>query len=175
MKVMTAVAPLSMRRLVEVVNGWATTARAAAGIEDEPYPSLDLLSEPGAATATDGRHEQVAAIADRLHPVFAGATTSARLDALNHAIAGVAPLPVATGEGQRWRIADPGDRLEASLVMALAEHARGDPALDRLGVCAERRCADAFVDTTQARSRRYCSITCQNRVKARAHRRRQGE
>lgn len=164
-----------MRVLVDLVNGWSTIVRAAAGLEDEPLPPLRSSVEQHGRAVARHRREEVTAIADRLHPVFAGATASARRSALNEIVARIGPLPVATADGQRWRLGDARAQLEASLVLALAEHARVDPALDRLGVCSAHRCADVFTDATQARTRRYCSLTCQNRVKARAHRRRRNE
>jgi len=44
---------------------------------------------------------------------------------------------------------------------------------DRLGTCAVEDCRRVFVDVSKNGSRRFCSTTCQNRVKAAAFRRRQ--
>ena len=49
----------------------------------------------------------------------------------------------------------------------------GDNQHDRVGVCAADDCARAYVDTSKNQSRRFCSTTCQNRVKAAVFRRRQ--
>jgi len=46
----------------------------------------------------------------------------------------------------------------------------GDAQHDRVGVCAADHCDLVFVDTSKNRSRRFCSTTCQNRVKAAAFR-----
>ena len=43
---------------------------------------------------------------------------------------------------------------------------------DRLGTCQSPECDRAFVDLSKNASRRFCSTTCQNRVKAAAFRRR---
>jgi predicted RNA-binding Zn ribbon-like protein len=40
----------------------------------------------------------------------------------------------------------------------------------RLGVCLAERCDRVYVDTSRNSSRRFCSTSCQNRVKAAAHR-----
>ncbi len=45
---------------------------------------------------------------------------------------------------------------------------------DRFGVCAARDCDRVFFDHSKNGSRRFCSTTCQNRVKAAAFRRREG-
>jgi predicted RNA-binding Zn ribbon-like protein len=44
---------------------------------------------------------------------------------------------------------------------------------DRVGTCASDDCERAFFDSSRNGSRRFCSTTCQNRVKAAAFRRRQ--
>jgi len=43
----------------------------------------------------------------------------------------------------------------------------------RLGVCAEARCDDVFVDTSPNASRRYCSDRCSSRANVAAYRARQ--
>ncbi len=43
----------------------------------------------------------------------------------------------------------------------------------RLGVCTAERCDRVYVDTSRNGTRRFCSTTCQNRVKAAAFRARQ--
>ncbi|GAA4020395.1 hypothetical protein GCM10022247_50490 [Allokutzneria multivorans] len=48
----------------------------------------------------------------------------------------------------------------------------GDDSVQRLGCCAAPRCDRVFVDGSQGRTRRFCGVTCQNRVKAAAYRRR---
>ncbi len=44
---------------------------------------------------------------------------------------------------------------------------------DRIGVCTAARCDRVYVDTSRNGTRRFCSTTCQNRVKAAAFRARQ--
>jgi predicted RNA-binding Zn ribbon-like protein len=48
----------------------------------------------------------------------------------------------------------------------------GDDDGGRLGTCASDGCDRVFVDRSKNASRRFCSTTCQNRVKAAAFRRR---
>jgi predicted RNA-binding Zn ribbon-like protein len=45
---------------------------------------------------------------------------------------------------------------------------------DRLGVCSAPACDRVYVDTSRNGTRRFCSTTCQNRVKAAAYRSRLG-
>jgi predicted RNA-binding Zn ribbon-like protein len=50
----------------------------------------------------------------------------------------------------------------------------GGPRYDRLGVCTAPRCDRVYVDTSRNGTRRYCSTSCQNRVKTAAFRARLG-
>ena len=54
-----------------------------------------------------------------------------------------------------------------------AEDSLGSELYDRLGVCTAPRCDRVYVDTSRNGTRRFCSTTCQNRVKAAAFRARQ--
>jgi len=50
----------------------------------------------------------------------------------------------------------------------------GSEACDRLGVCTAPRCDRVYVDVSRNGTRRYCSTSCQNRVKTAAFRARLG-
>jgi predicted RNA-binding Zn ribbon-like protein len=50
----------------------------------------------------------------------------------------------------------------------------GTELYDRLGVCSAPRCDRVYVDVSRNGTRRFCSTSCQNRVKAAAFRARQG-
>ncbi len=50
----------------------------------------------------------------------------------------------------------------------------GGPEWGRLGVCTAPRCDRVYVDTSRNGTRRFCSTTCQNRVKAALFRERTG-
>lgn len=49
----------------------------------------------------------------------------------------------------------------------------GNPMFDRLGVCTAQACDRVFVDVSRNGTKRFCSVACQNRVKAAAFRARQ--
>jgi predicted RNA-binding Zn ribbon-like protein len=51
----------------------------------------------------------------------------------------------------------------------------GTELYSRLGVCTAPRCDRVFVDVSRNGTRRFCSTSCQNRVKAAAFRARQGQ
>jgi predicted RNA-binding Zn ribbon-like protein len=50
----------------------------------------------------------------------------------------------------------------------------GSDLYDRLGACTAPRCDRVYVDTSRNGTRRYCSTSCQNRVKTAAFRARMG-
>jgi hypothetical protein len=81
-------------------------------------------------------------------------------------------------EGGRWRLHHhPADAPLVAMWTAIAAEvfARVIDAErhGRIGRCDAPSCADLFVDTSKNGTRRFCSTTCQNRVKAAAYRRRQ--
>jgi hypothetical protein len=46
----------------------------------------------------------------------------------------------------------------------------GSELAGRLGICEAQRCDRVYVDTSRNSSKRFCSLACQNRTKAAAHR-----
>jgi predicted RNA-binding Zn ribbon-like protein len=62
-------------------------------------------------------------------------------------------------------------RMAVEAAMALADVIRSDQ-LDRLRTCAADTCEDVVVDLSKNRSRRFCSLTCANRVNVAAYRHR---
>jgi len=61
------------------------------------------------------------------------------------------------------------DRMAVEAAMAFADLIRSGQ-LDRLRTCAADNCDDVLVDLSKNRSRRFCSITCANRVNVAAYR-----
>ena len=71
---------------------------------------------------------------------------------------------------ETWLVPAAGEGLAAAAALTLRHHlAAADPS--RLGICEGRRCADAYIDTSPAARRRFCSVTCQNRARVAAWRR----
>jgi predicted RNA-binding Zn ribbon-like protein len=64
------------------------------------------------------------------------------------------------------------DRMMVEAAMAFVDVVRQGE-LDRLRVCDAEDCDDVVVDLSKNRSRRYCSVTCSNRVNVAAFRARQ--
>jgi predicted RNA-binding Zn ribbon-like protein len=61
------------------------------------------------------------------------------------------------------------DRMMVEAAMAIVDIVRTGE-LDRLRVCGAPGCADVVVDLSKNRSRRYCSVSCSNRVNMAAFR-----
>jgi predicted RNA-binding Zn ribbon-like protein len=113
-------------------------------------------------------------VADALFEVFAAGDDGQRA-ALVAALlteTGVRPTVLAADGRVResWSVADPdrAGRAAAALAFwaALAVHP------GRLGVCADEKCADVYADASPAGHRRFCWLTCQDRARAVALRRR---
>ena len=167
---------MAVPMLVELVNGWGTIPRAKAEDRERP-PVAGFLARHAvagalAAQCTDAALERVA---DQLYPVFAagGAAERARLvtDLLTRS--GVHPALGSADDRIRptWLVPRTRDALLAAAAVALhAQLAEHDP--ERLGTCASVRCGDAFVDASPGAHRRFCSVTCQNRERVAAFRRR---
>ena len=148
--------------VVELVNGWGSVPRARAA--GRPCPSDGPASTAALVT-----------LADRLYPVFAArtATERARLVSALMAECDLRPALRADGDHVRsaWLVPRKRDALPAAAAVALhAQLAAHDH--DRLGVCASSDCADVYVDVSPRAHRRYCSVTCQNRERVAAFRRR---
>jgi predicted RNA-binding Zn ribbon-like protein len=163
--------------LVDLVNGWGTTPRLEAGEQDWPYPPRGSLTgrlglPEAAVPVTD---QELTKVADRLYAVFAAESLSARVRLVGQLLAESAVCPALLEDGQSvreaWLVDDGEHALLAAAAVALRTHLLGRPA-DRLGVCSGGRCADVYIDASPAGRRRFCSLTCQNRARVAAFRRR---
>jgi hypothetical protein len=151
----TRIVVMPLAELVDFVNEWGTLPRAF----DARPPSED---------------GQRTALADALHPVFAVPSASARAALVTGLLeqTGVRPV-LADHDGvlaEEWTVDDPEFAARAAAALALRHHLAEHPG--RLGVCADDQCADVYVDASPAGRRRFCCLTCQNRARAAAFRRR---
>jgi predicted RNA-binding Zn ribbon-like protein len=155
---------LGLPDLVALVNDWGTQPRQT-GHRAPP--------RAGAAGVLGADAAEVTAVADRLHEVFAADPAErAHLVTVMLAEAKVRPeLVLENGVlTATWTASTPRTALLASTALALREHLAVHP--DRLGVCADRQCADVYVDASPAGHRRFCSLTCQNRTRVAVFRQR---
>lgn len=146
---------LAVDAVVELVNECSDAARAAAGEDGLPRPTVPALGALG------DDPERCRRAADSLHGVF----TDERgpVPALNDLLAATGVRPRLGTDGRLvWVAPADADMLLAGAVVSLVAwvdaHGTG-----RLGVCGADRCVDVFVDGSRAATRRYCSETCLNR------------
>lgn len=121
----------------------------------------------------------LASLALRLHAIFA-AVESGSMDGAVTSVntllrrSGAVPQLDHHGDGP-WhlhfhgRAADLSTRWSVGCGVALAM-ALGSELATRLGVCRASGCDRVYFDESRNGSRRYCSLACQNRAKASAHR-----
>ncbi|MBM2620227.1 CGNR zinc finger domain-containing protein [Actinoplanes sp. LDG1-06] len=146
---------MDIAEVVTLVNEWGTVPCRMDG--RTPHPGAEQRS-----------------LADDLHPIFAAddATTRAALvtDLLRATLVRPELAPDLT---ESWTVDDPAQAPRAAAALALRHHLAHHPG--RLGVCADIQCADVYVDTSPAGKRRFCCLTCQNRARAAAFRKRKAE
>jgi predicted RNA-binding Zn ribbon-like protein len=169
----------------------AMTAGEARGRGYEPPPAGDraaavtaALREASPATPelTEAQADQLTAIAGWLRVVF-DAASRADLDAaamtVNALLAETGARPqLDRHDGEPWHLHFHGST--ESLAQGWAAGCAtglavllGTERSDRLGVCTAPRCDRVYVDLSRNSTRRFCSASCQNRVKAAAFRARQ--
>ncbi len=154
-------------------TGTALVEAVTAAVQVSTHQPLPPVSPASA--------ERLAGWADRLRAVIehveAGAVDEA-CALLNAVLAESHAVPVlARHDGEPWHLhfhrpdAPEAESWAASLATGLAV-VLGNEAVDRLGVCRAEACDRVYVDVSRNGTRRFCSTTCQNRVKAAAFRKR---
>jgi predicted RNA-binding Zn ribbon-like protein len=146
---------MPLPELVGFVNEWGTLPRAL----DKRPPSDD---------------RDRTALADELHPVFAATAGADRATLVTALLDRTRVRPALTERAgelvEEWTVDEPAQAGRAAAALALRRHLAEHP--DRIGVCADDQCADVYVDSSPAGRRRFCCLTCQNRARAAAFRRR---
>ena len=169
--------------LVWLVNEWGSVPRAAAGEDRAPYPDARLARRPASrlgcpcVPARTPHHPGPPPHRRPAAPVFA-AGPGDRAVLVNSLLTETAIRPaLELTDGQpaeTWLVEDAGEGLAAAAALTLRHQlAAADPG--RLGTCEGRRCADAYIDTSPAARRRFCSVTCQNRARVAAWRRQRSQ
>jgi predicted RNA-binding Zn ribbon-like protein len=149
----------------------------------DPLPAIRQVLDIDPPSAHRLRRRDVPAfvtLATQLRSVFDDldhGDVDTAADRLNSLLAAHPAHPHLAKDDGRWRIHHhPADAALVPMVTAICAEglARsiGDDDGGRLGTCADHGCDRVFVDRSKNASRRFCSTTCQNRVKAAAHRRR---
>lgn len=130
---------------------------------------LDAAAADGFAALAGELESVLRALAERDEDAAAGL--------LNRMLAAHPAHPHLAKEDGRWRLHHhPADTELVAMWHAICAEALarlvGGGHGDRVGACADPACGRVFVDVSRNGSRRFCSTTCQNRVKTAALRRR---
>jgi predicted RNA-binding Zn ribbon-like protein len=165
---------------VELVNACTATPDRAA----DPHAELErilAIDPPSLAVLRDADGPEFVALAVQLRDVFAALDRDdlgAAAQRLNDLLARHPAHPhLAADDDGRWRLHHhPTDAALVPMWTSICAEglARiiGAGDADRLGTCAAADCDRVFLDGSRNASRRFCSTTCQNRVKAATFRRR---
>lgn len=146
---------MDIAEVVTLVNEWGTL----------PCRMDGRAPRPGAALTT---------LADALHPIFAAPDAATRASLVTELLRDTAVRPeLSPTLDEVWAVDDPAQATQAAAVLALRHHLAEHPG--RLGLCADDQCADVYVDASPAGKRRFCCLTCQNRARAAAFRRRKAQ
>src|SRR4051812_3163286 len=166
---------LPMPAVVDLVNGWGTVPRRQAA-DRGPAPIAQFQRRTGVSgvVGRDDTHSDLQRVADAVFPVFAAASSADRARLVTELLARCEVRPalahVRGAIHPAWLVTRRRDALLAAAAAAL--HAQLiDHEPERLGTCAAEGCADAYVDASPAAHRRFCSVTCQNRTRVAAFRR----
>lgn len=139
----------------------------------EPILTTNRILRPALTT---GQATDLQRWTARLSPVFGEPDLVAQVAAINQLLADSTTLPhVSTHDGL-----DPHLHFfaaQADVVSRVRSVTSGGLAMavcfssgTRLGRCERQGCATVFVDTSRNGRRRFCSLTCANRVNVAAHR-----
>lgn len=150
----------------------------------EPFAAIQrvlAIDPPSAAQLRQGDVSGFVALAAQLREIFDDldrGDVDAAARRLNRLLAAQPAHPHLAKEGGRWRLRHhPADAALVPMMTAICAEGMarmvgaGEEA--RLGTCESDGCDRVFLDGSKNASRRFCSTTCQNRVKAAAFRRRQ--
>jgi predicted RNA-binding Zn ribbon-like protein len=176
---------INIGMIVAFVNDLATDrahGRPAVAVDRfEATRHILSVDPPSAALLNGSDLPQFADLARQLREVFdavQGGDADAAAELLNTMLNKYPAHPHLAKEQGVWRLHHhPVDAALVPMIGAACAEALariiGDGSSDRLGVCESDDCDRVFFDQSKNASRRFCSTTCQNRVKAAAFRRRQ--
>jgi predicted RNA-binding Zn ribbon-like protein len=173
--------------LINVLTPGEAHGRPYLPPDDDDLPAAVTAvlraASPGTKDVPREDAEELSAVAAELRAVFEAVTrddVDAAARQVNKLLAWTGARPgLDRHDGEGWHLHFHGahDRLAngwaagcaTGLAIVLGTEDRG-----RLGVCTAPRCDRVYVDASRNGTRRFCSTTCQNRVKTAAFRSRQG-
>lgn len=170
---------------VDLVNDLVVARRDGSSARDRELVAtlkrIFAIDPPSVAGVRAAHLPELLQLAQRLHAVFAGldqGDVDAAARGLNELLSQHPAQPHLAKEDGIWRLHHhPADAPLVPMWTAICAEglARviGLPGNQRLGTCERPGCGRVFVDVSKNASRRFCSLACQNRVKAASFRARQ--
>jgi predicted RNA-binding Zn ribbon-like protein len=158
--------------------GWRRGRSYEPPSGDERTEAVTEVLRSGGGRATPSWEEaaSLSFVAVDLRAVFAASSVDEAAHLVNDLLARTGARPSLTRhDGEPWHLhfhaADEtlANGWAAGCATGLAV-VLGSELYDRLGVCTAPRCDRVYVDTSRNGTRRYCSTSCQNRVKTAAFR-----
>jgi predicted RNA-binding Zn ribbon-like protein len=168
---------------VDLVNELLVVPDGGRLDPDRAVPAIAkvlAVDPPSVAQLSRGDAPGFMSLARHLHRVFAaaaGGDIDAAAERLNDLLARHSAHPHLAKEQGRWRLHHhPADAALVPMWTAICAEALARVISaglhHRLGTCQRSGCGRVYFDTSKNGSRRFCSTTCQNRVKAAAFRHR---
>jgi len=166
---------------IGLVNELAIAGRAG----DNALQAIDSLLEFDPPTRARLRRRHVAgfsSLATTLHDIMRavdGGDLDTAANALNEILEQHPAKPhLEKGPDGRWQLHHHPATVElvpmyTSICAEILARLIGTGHQQRLGLCADPACGRAYLDHSKNNSRRFCSLTCQNRAKTAAFRTRQ--
>jgi predicted RNA-binding Zn ribbon-like protein len=148
---------------------------------DRTTAAAEAVRLRGDAELTEQDTDELAKVAAELRVVFdalAGGDVDTAAEQVNRLLAESQARPVLDRhDGQPWHLHFHGVSGEETVANSWAAACAtglaivlGGELYDRLGVCTAPHCDRVYVDVSRNGTRRFCSTSCQNRVKAAAFR-----
>jgi predicted RNA-binding Zn ribbon-like protein len=167
----------------ELVNALAVTHEFGRPVGlDDPTTAVRQIIDVDPTWPSVGEEDipgftRLAATLRRVFDDVDAGDLDAAANRLNDLLAEHPAHPHLAKDGGRWHLHHhPADAALVPMATAICADALarviGADAANRLGSCNAPDCDRVFVDGSKNASRRFCSTTCQNRVKAAAFRRR---
>lgn len=160
-------------------GGREVPAPTGAALADAVNEALRATSRTSTGPLSDAAAQRMADWTVRLRAVVEdveAGRVDAAATALNAVLRDAHAVPTLSHhDGEPWHLhfhrtdADEVEGWVAGMATGLA-FVLGNPTIDRLGVCTAAACDRVYIDTSRNGSRRFCSTTCQNRIKAAAFR-----
>lgn len=175
-----AVPTISVDLVTDLVNEWATLPQELSSRPWTGYPNDDSIFRqklykqwPQALPIPPD--SEITSTTDHVYPLFL-AESAEELSALfNQEFQTHQPQSITTVHNGRisrnWAVQHSQSVLPVAMLLSIMNQIDHQE-FGLLGCCAAKDCGDVYVDSSQPKTKRFCSARCQTRERVREHRRR---